>query len=90
MIGRVKERKRSLPRSVPWLRCFYNCFLLWGDEVSVMGEAAGEGEEPTLSHRLIRVTTWGGSNARVRCGSGLRRVGCEGCLLYTSDAADES
>ena len=48
------------------MRCFYNCFLLWGDGVSVMGEAAGEGEEPTLSHRLIRVTTWGGSNARLK------------------------
>ena len=33
--------------------------------MSVLGEAAGEGEEPTLSHRLIRVTTWGGSNARL-------------------------
>ena len=33
--------------------------------MSVTGEAAEEGEEPTLSHRLIRVTTWGGSNARL-------------------------
>ena len=33
--------------------------------MSVIGGADGEGEEPTLSHRLIRVTTWGGSNARL-------------------------